>query len=121
MFKQLFYSDGKFSFTALFALSTSVLSGIAGAGYVITINEAAGEIIQGKVHLNYLPFFIATTAAMIILRRIALRQATEHIEGILENFRNKLANQIRQIELAQMETIDKTEIYLKMTSDTKSF
>ncbi|MBF0397780.1 MAG: ATP-binding cassette domain-containing protein [Desulfobacterales bacterium] len=119
MFKVLFYIEGKFNFKALFAFSSSIFSGLAAAGIAIIVNEAAGEIIEGRVHLKHLPFFIIDAVILIISRRFALRQGIELVEQILEVFRNRIGNQIRQTELLQMENINKSEIYTKLTINTQ--
>ncbi len=64
-------------------------------------------------------FFLVTLAVLIITKRIALRSGIELVEKNLEEFRNKIGNQIRQSELAHIESLDMGEIFTKIAMDTK--
>ncbi len=118
MVKLLLYPEGKFNFHALFALLTAVLAGAAAGGLAVIVNEAAGEIAQGRVHLRHLPFFIVDVVILIAARQIGLQQGIELVEQLLENCRNRITNLIRQAELLQMERLDHSDVYLKLTVNT---
>ncbi|MCP4351755.1 MAG: cyclic peptide export ABC transporter [Desulfobacterales bacterium] len=117
MFKLLFYSKNQFK--AIFVSIMSCIAGAAAASLAFIINRAVGEILAGRPYLTFLPFFLVTLAVLIITKRIALRSGIELVEKTLEEFRNKISNQIRQSELAHIESLDMGEIFTKMAMDTK--
>ncbi|WP_207682864.1 ATP-binding cassette domain-containing protein [Desulfonema magnum] len=95
------------------------MAAIGCSSMAIIVNEAAGEILEGRVHLTHLPPFLAALVFFVITKRIALRTGIDFVEQTLEKYLNKVGNQLRQAELMQIENLDKGEIYVKMTMDTK--
>lgn len=119
MIKRYLYPEGRLDFRVVLAWSLAILSGLSAAFLAIVVNEAAGEIVEGRAHLKHLPFFIVGLAVFIVSRRFGLRQGIERVEEILEKQRNQIGNLIRQTQLLSLEKMDPEEIYYKTTLNTQ--
>ncbi len=118
MFKLLFLTDKKeIDLRAVFILIMTIVYGAAHATLNMIISESAEEVIIGNVPLYYIPYFLIMLGILLVTKRIALRKVATLVQERLEAYRIKISNRIRQAELMQFESLDRGDIYTKLTID----
>lgn len=101
-----------------FAIATTIAGGLLSglmAGVVIT---TAQRLQPGTPNFRYFLFFAVTLAAYWFCKRYTLARNTTLVEEALEKIRLRVAEKIRQTDLARFEQIGGARIYAALNTDT---
>jgi putative pyoverdin transport system ATP-binding/permease protein len=120
LIKLIFFSEtGEVNNRALYVLLTSSIAGAAYAGLAAIINEVAEEVMLYQSTSGRLSLFLLALMALLVTKWLSLSSCVVLTEKTLEEYRNRVGDMIRRSELMQIETMDKGEIYTKLTMDAK--
>ncbi|CAA6801221.1 MAG: Peptide ABC transporter ATP-binding protein [uncultured Sulfurovum sp.] len=109
--------EGDFSFWKNI-IFMAMLAGLANAGLLAVINTAA-KIVEDE-GLNYRLFAIYAVIFLIfyISKRYSLIHASQEVERIIKNVRERISEKILKSELQAIEKIDTSAIFTRLTRDT---
>lgn len=121
MFKLVFFQKGQLNKKVLIIILSSLIASFASSGIAYVVTNATADLVKND-HISMTNFFMFmfVFVTFITTKRYSLRLAIIFIERTLESFRNKIANQLRQTELINIEELDEGEIFTKLTWDTKN-
>ncbi len=99
----------------IYIVILSVVAALLGLLTVFLIHETSQYYGQGALTLRYLILFFLVLLAFAIADYSAMTRVVMLVEGLVERVRVRVANQIRQSELPEIEKLDEAEIYVTMT------
>ena len=98
----------------LFILALSLAAGVSGGVLVPLVIYAAEEMLGGGYRLAYVAILPGVAVVLILAKRIAQSQTANLTETALEKLIVRLANTLRQAEMAEFEACNRAEIYVQI-------
>ncbi len=98
----------------LLITGTTTIAGIAGTAFILLLIQAAFDIPVGKNYALYLFLLPLTTALFITSKRAAQKNGIILAEAFLEKLQMRIANDVRHAELADIEKLEPSDIYIRL-------
>lgn len=97
----------------------ALLSGIANAVLLGTINQVANGLEDGQMDVDYwmVGFFLSSLALYFVTKRYILMRSTSLVERTATKVRLRILDKIRKTQLSWLEEKGKPEIYTRITQD----
>ncbi|MCB0616625.1 MAG: hypothetical protein KDC75_25075, partial [Phaeodactylibacter sp.] len=95
----------------------SVVSGISNAILIAVINSAAETVANNELNWKYLILYLLGFGTFVYTKRYVLDRSAEIVKSIVNGIRNRLANMVRQTELATLEKYGTASIYARISQD----
>ncbi|KPA15650.1 ATP-binding cassette transporter, partial [Candidatus Magnetomorum sp. HK-1] len=102
----------KQAFTIILA---TVIASVASTGLILIINEALEDIIIHSIDQYHLYCYGICFIILIAAKRTALRKARQYIERHILAIRSAIGDMIRKSSMQFIDTIEKADIYVKMS------
>jgi putative ATP-binding cassette transporter len=99
-------------------LFMSMVSGIATASLLATINAAAEMVSNSESYTQFFLIYLVLFAIFGYAQNYALTKTTIGIEHAIRNMRMRVANKIRLSELRFIEEVGRSDIYVRLTQDS---
>jgi len=96
----------------------SIVSGIADAGILAVINSASATATQEGLNYRFFAIFIVLCLIFFLTKRYALKHASNKVEIIIQNSRDRISKKIINSELVTMEGLDESSVFTRLTRDT---
>ena len=106
----------KQAFTIILA---TVMASVASTGLILIINESLEDIIIHMMDQYHLCCYAICFIFLIAAKRIALRTARIYIESQILSIRAAIGNMIRNASMQFIDTLEKADIYVKMSTDIR--
>jgi len=113
---RFFKREGDFSFWRNIIL-IAVISGMAHAGLLAIINNAAHGTEDKELNYFYLFIYIIVFIIFFVSKKISMVKTTSEIERIARDLRARIFDKIQKSELLTIESIEKSTIFTKFTRD----
>ena len=97
---------------------TSAISGIANAGILAIINNAAMQVADSTDNFRYLLMFAFALAIYAVALKWNLNHANRLFEAAIHSVRSRLSKKISRIDLNHMDTLGSSTIYNTLTQET---
>ncbi len=95
----------------------SIISGIADAGILAIINIASA-ISDDGLNYRFFAIYIVLTLIFIMTKKYGLKHASNKVEVIIQNTRDRVSRKIINSELVTMESLDSSVVLTRLTRDT---
>jgi putative ATP-binding cassette transporter len=106
----------KHAFTIILA---TVIASVSSTGLILIINEALEDIVIHSIDQYHLYSYGICFIILIAAKRTALRSARQYIEGRILFIRAAIGDLIRKASMQFIDTLEKTDIYVKMSTDAR--
>src|SRR4051812_36412864 len=95
----------------------SALGGLSNAAILASVNAGAQPAEAGKPDLLSAALFLVALILYIKTQNYVLITATAEIEAIVHRIRVRILDEVRQSEMATIETIGRSDIIVAVTED----
>jgi len=94
------------------------ISGLANAGLLALINIGAELATNEGLNFRIFAMYVVVFLIFFITKKYSLFRASQEIERIIINVRERISDKVRQSELKAMESVDNSVIFTRLTQDT---
>ncbi len=115
--KDFLKREGDFSFWQN-VIFMGVVTGIANAGLLAVVNSAAKAVENNGLNYRLFAIYIVIFSILYLSKRYSLINASQEVERIIKNVRERISKKVIQSELVTMEKIDSSSIFTRLTKDT---
>jgi putative ATP-binding cassette transporter len=114
--KNMFFS---INLKTIYITASIFISGIASSCIIMIINRSIDNLVPGQINYLDMLLFLFAFSIFYFFKLFALRKSREYIEASIEKIRLLVGNKIRHADYQYVENYDKSDIYLKITTDAR--
>ena len=104
---------------AFHIILATVIASVASTGLILIINEALEDIVIHSMDHYHLSIYGICFIILIAAKRTALRTARRYIESQILSIRAAIGDLIRNASMHFIDTLEKADIYVKMSTDAR--
>lgn len=98
---------------------SGTLAGILQGFLIVVVSGATANISTNSLNFRYLALFILSLSAFILTKRYSMNAISDQIQSLIFNMRVRIADKVRNSDLASFEKSGKSELYTALTEHSE--